>query len=196
MARDIQDHQTNPAEAKQVTEYIDVVDEQGHSTGITLPRERIHAEGHLHKTVHIWVYNSAKEILVQKRHHAKDSYPGRWDISSAGHISSGESTLSSACRELFEELGIDAKEESLRFLFSQRQSNINPSENFFDNEIASVFAICTDLPISSMRLQETEVSALRYMKTGDLAVESQTELFVPHPIEYAAIIKYVEDVLS
>ena len=46
------------------------------------------------------------DVLLQKRSENKDSFPGSYDISSAGHIPSGVDFLESALRELEEELGI------------------------------------------------------------------------------------------
>ena len=45
----------------------------------------------------------------------KDSFPGRYDTSSAGHIQVGDEPLESAVRELSEELGIQANPDDLHF---------------------------------------------------------------------------------
>ena len=44
----------------------------------------------------------------------KNSFPGCYDISSAGHISAGDEPLETALRELEEELGIKAEPEQLK----------------------------------------------------------------------------------
>ena len=49
------------------------------------------------------------ELLLQKRSQQKDSYPGCYDISSAGHSPAGVDFIPSALRELKEELGLDAR---------------------------------------------------------------------------------------
>ena len=46
---------------------------------------------------------------MQKRSLRKNSFPGCYDVSSAGHIKAGDDYLESALRELSEELGIVAK---------------------------------------------------------------------------------------
>ena len=46
----------------------------------------------------------------------KESFPGLFDTSSAGHIPSGSDPIESALRELLEELGIEATEEQLSFV--------------------------------------------------------------------------------
>ena len=70
-------------------EYLDVVDENGNPTGESVPRSRAHAEGIRHRTSHVWlmrIRNGRRQILLQKRSACKDSFPGCYDISSAGHI--------------------------------------------------------------------------------------------------------------
>ena len=70
-----------------------IVDENGQTTGETVTRSQAHAEGIRHRTAHIWVVreNGDKtEVLLQKRAMNKDSFPGRYDTSSAGHIQAEE----------------------------------------------------------------------------------------------------------
>ena len=46
-------------------ENIDIVDELGNKTGEVKSREEVHEKGLLHKTVHIFVINNKKDILMQ-----------------------------------------------------------------------------------------------------------------------------------
>lgn len=60
-------------------------------------RRDVHRDGDYHRAVHVWIYaESTQELLLQQRADCKDSWPGLWDISSAGHISAGDSSLVSA----------------------------------------------------------------------------------------------------
>ena len=96
-------------------EYLDVVDEFGNPTGEIVERQKAHREGIRHRTSHVWIireYNGI-EVLLQKRSENKDSYPGCYDISSAGHLIAGSEYKESALRELKEELGISAKIDEL-----------------------------------------------------------------------------------
>ena len=84
-------------------ERFDICDEEGRPTGETIGRTRAHREGIAHRTVHIWIARRREgryEVLLQKRSREKDSFPGLWDTSSAGHISAGDEPLPSALREL------------------------------------------------------------------------------------------------
>ena len=81
------------------------MDEQDRVIG-TATRSEIHKKNLLHRSTHILVFNSNNHLFLQKRSLSKDESPGLWDISSAGHVNSGESYGASAYRELWEELGI------------------------------------------------------------------------------------------
>ena len=57
----------------------------------------------------MWIVRKSDEgaeVLLQKRAMNKDSFPGRYDTSSAGHIQAGDEPEESAISELHEELGI------------------------------------------------------------------------------------------
>ena len=90
-------------------EFVDIVDEYGNPTGETVERAKAHSEGIRHRTAHVWIIRrngKQTEVLLQKRSLKKDSFPGQFDTSSAGHIQAGDEPLDSALRELREELGL------------------------------------------------------------------------------------------
>ena len=70
-------------------ELFDICDEQGNPTGDIVERSEAHEKGICHRTAHIWIAkkeNDRYKVLLQKRSMDKDSFPGRYDTSSAGHI--------------------------------------------------------------------------------------------------------------
>lgn len=74
-------------------EYLDIVDEKGIPTGESISRDIAHRDGILHRTAHVWIVRpngSGYDILLQKRSMEKESFPGFYDTSSAGHIPAGE----------------------------------------------------------------------------------------------------------
>ena len=101
-----------------------MIDEDGNKTGQVKERGVAHRDGTLHSTVHIWIVRpnqeSGYDVLLQKRSECKDSNPGAYDISSAGHVSAGDELMESALREMKEELGIHAREDQLQFIGTQR----------------------------------------------------------------------------
>ena len=86
-------------------EIFDVVDMNDEVTG-QATRGEVHAQGLVHRAVHIFVFNPAGELFLQKRSHLKDVHPSAWDSSAAGHLDSGEEYDTAAARELEEELGL------------------------------------------------------------------------------------------
>ncbi len=102
-------------------ELLDVVNENGEVIN-TLPRSEIHGNPSLlHRVVHVLVFNSKDELLLQKRSMKKDVAPGRWDTSVGGHVDSGETIEEALLRETEEELGI--KDCEFKFLYTYIHSN-------------------------------------------------------------------------
>jgi 16S rRNA (adenine1518-N6/adenine1519-N6)-dimethyltransferase len=93
-------------------EIFDVVDEHDRVVG-QAPRSAVHARRLLHRAVHIFVFNSRGELLLQKRSALKDEYPLCYTSSASGHLSAGESYETAASRELEEELGLAGELEWL-----------------------------------------------------------------------------------
>lgn len=145
-------------------EYFDIVDKLGNPTGETIERKEAHAKGIRHRTAHIWVIRNVEgtwQVLLQKRAAHKDSFPGRWDTSSAGHVQAGDEPKESASRELMEELGIAATEEDLKFIgtFDIEYSKEFYGKIFWDNEIAFVYTYEKPVEVKDLVLQEEEVEA-------------------------------------
>ena len=87
-------------------EWLDIVDENGVPTGQVVSRQEAHRLGLRHRTSHVWIVRRREgnlQVLLQKRSEEKDSYPGCYDISSAGHIPAGADFVPSALRELKED---------------------------------------------------------------------------------------------
>jgi len=108
-------------------ELLDVVDADDRVTGVKT-RGEIHAQGLMHRAVHILVFNSGGELFIQKRSMSKDNNPGLWDSSAAGHVDSGEDYGDCAIRELGEELGIRVA-APLEQLFRLAASRITDMEH-------------------------------------------------------------------
>ena len=149
-------------------EIFDVCDEYGIPTGETVERTAAHRDGIRHRTSHIWVVRKngcgGYEVLLQQRSEDKDSFPLRYDTSSAGHIMAGDEPLQSAMRELKEELGIEAKEEDLRYIgtFLNRYEEVFHGELFKDHEISFVYIYERPVDIKDLILQKEEVREVRW----------------------------------
>ena len=104
------------------------------------------------------------DILLQKRSMEKESYPGLYDTSSAGHIPAGDEPLGSALRELEEELGIAAEAEELSYAgtFSIRYEKTFHGRLFRDNEFTTVYVYDRPVDTGALVLQKSEVDEVRW----------------------------------
>lgn len=148
-------------------EIFDIVDEYGNPTGETVERGLAHKEGVRHRTAHIWLareVNGKWQVLLQKRSQTKDSFPGRYDTSSAGHIQAGDEPLESAIRELREELGITATPEELEYAgtFNIKYEKEFHDKLFKDNEIAFVYVYFGEIDIADITVQEEELECVEW----------------------------------
>lgn len=152
-------------------EVIDILTPEGKPTGKTALKSEAHKKGWYHATVHIWLFTTNKKILLQKRALTKKVFPGLWDISVAGHISTGESILSAAKREVFEEIGLELSEEDL-IKIGTRVHQVSHSNGIIDNEHHHVFIAELKKPLSELKIQKEEVAAIQLF---DLAILKQTK---------------------
>ena len=149
-------------------EYLDIVDEQGNPTGETVERNYAHENGIRHRTAHLWlvrIKDGRLQLLLQKRAASKESYPGCWDISSAGHIPAGTFYEVSAVRELGEELGISADEDELVYCGDRKIStdHVFSGRPFHDRQVSRVFFIWRDLDESAFNVQKEELECVRWI---------------------------------
>lgn len=87
------------------SELFDVCDADDNVIG-RATRGEVHARGLLHRAVHIFVFNSGGELLIQRRSAHKDEFPLCYTSSASGHVDAGETYEAAALRELREELGL------------------------------------------------------------------------------------------
>ena len=148
-------------------EYLDVVDENGKPTGETVERSVAHREGFPHRTSHLWLVRKRDgriQVLLQKRAMTK-SFPGCYDISSAGHIPAGQDYYPSAIRELKEELGLTAKESEL---IPCGDMKIVWDDVFFgipyhDRQYTKVLLLWADVEEDQLTLQKEEVDGVLWI---------------------------------
>ena len=137
-------------------EIFDVCDADDRVIG-RAPRPHVHARGLLHRAVHVFVFNSRGELLVQRRSAAKDEFPLCLTSSASGHLSAGETYEEAAPRELLEEVGLAA---ALEFLAKF------PATAETANEHTVLYRAVTDeTPVAD----PAEIESLAWCRLDDLA---------------------------
>ncbi|XXG58541.1 hypothetical protein AAC387_Pa04g0831 [Persea americana] len=189
------DHQQQEEEE----ELLDVITETGEKTGISKPRGLVHQNGLYHRAVHVWIFaESTQELLLQRRADSKDSWAGLWDVSSAGHISAGDKSLLTARRELLEELGVNLPKDAFELIFVFLQECAINDGKYINNEFNDVYLVTTPVPIplEAFTLQETEVSAVKYIFWEDYKhlLEKEDENYVPYNVQgqYGQLFSIIE----
>lgn len=157
-------------------EAIALFDRDGVMTGCSVSRKEAHRNGIPHGASHTFVYKwegGDLYLLLQRRSLNKDSFPGCLDISSAGHIEFGMDFLSTAVKELKEELGVTVSSDQLQELFTQHvyASNVFHGEPFIDYEFNTVYALEMDCNPASLHMQEEEVSEALWMRADDILAD-------------------------
>jgi len=182
-------------------ELLDIRDLNGRTTGEVKDRKKVHEEGDVHGTSHVFILRENQEdpgglpeLLLQKRSEGKDSFPGCYDISSAGHIPAGDDYLESAIRELEEELGIKAVPEELTFIgfhegYAKETFYGRP---FINHEISKVYIYTGSVDIKKLKLQKEEVEAVKWMGLQECLekVRKGDPAYILFPGELKMIEKY------
>ena len=149
-------------------EIFDICDEQDRVIG-QAPRSEVHAQGLLHRAVHIWVIRSNGELLVQIRTATKDQYPNCITSAASGHVDAGEDYDVAAKRELWEELQLRGPLERIVKLPAGPETAL---------EHSMLYVLRTDeTPVPDPH----EIAELRTLGTPELArmIEETPELFTP-----------------
>lgn len=164
-----------------MAEYFDVLDENGNFTGKTKLRKEVHRDGDWHKAVHIWIFNKNGEVLLQRRAPNKDSYPNMLDISCAGHLSAGDTSIDGALRELEEELGLKVDKEELKLFDNTFKIGRIYGTDFINNEFNDLYYLFTDKTVDEMKFQEEEISEIFFVpfdKLEEMMEEENKELVI------------------
>lgn len=155
-------------------ELWDLYDKDRNSLGRQMERGRAFGEGEYHLTVHICIFNSRGEMLIQKRQPFKRGWSGMWDVSVGGSATAGDSSAAAAERELSEELGINMS-------FSDRRPalTIHFSEGFDD-----IYLVNADVDTDGLRLQPEEVERVEWASLERIIGMIDSGEFIPYKKSY------------
>ncbi len=173
-------------------ELIDVLDENGNKTGKILTRKQIHEQGLWHRIVVVAVIDKNGNILMQQRSKNRIKNPLKWDVSAAGHVSSGQTSIEAAVRETMEEIGIDVKEEELKYVITYKE-NVRVEENYKDRQIYDCYIIEKEkIDISNIKIQESEVEQVKLCNLKEFNEILESKNIMNRTELYKEIIKHLK----
>lgn len=173
-------------------ELIDICDENNNLAGIQKMKSEAHRDGLWHRAAHIWIYNSKGEILLQLRAKKKLLYPDMWDISAAGHVSTGDEPINSGLREIEEEIGLKVKKDDLQFFKIRKNKAI--FRDIKNNEVYYIYFLKFDGDIKQLKLQDEEVQKIRFLPLSKIEEElkKHPHKYVPHGDYWFEVISEVK----
>ena len=156
----------------EIREPVDLFDENRAPLGKIAERRGERAPGEYQSIVHVCIFNSRGQLLIQKRSCEKRTWPELWDVSAAGGVDAGESSRQAACRECREELGYPLD------LADKRPAITLHIPRGFDD----FYVVKCDLDTDELTLQREEVTAVRWAEKEEVLELVKREEFVPyHP---------------
>lgn len=161
-------------------EIVDVYDEDRQATGRTMERYAPAAPGSYRTVVHVCVFNSSGEMLIQKRVREKKIWPERWDVTIGGGVDRGETPRQAAEREFREELGYPLDLSGARPTLT-----VN-----FDGGFDDFYLLVQDIDAGSLTLQAEEVSAVRWASLPEILAMVDDGRFIPY---YPSFVRFLFD---
>lgn len=167
-------------------EILDILNADGEQTGQRLSKSEVHRQGLWHLTAHCWLVTPDGKLLVQRRSPTMDTHPNCWDISSAGHISAGETSQQGAIREFQEELGLMVAADELDYLGQVHSESVFKNGTYINREYQDIFLVTRAVHTDTLLKQHSEVSEIRLVPWSEIQqrVTAADPEFVPHEKEY------------
>lgn len=149
-------------------EYRDIYDRERIFTGKATPKTQPLEKGEYRLVVHVCIFNSKNEMLIQQRQSFDKSWPNAWDFSVAGGVSAGETSWQGGEREAQEELGLKIDLSNTRPYMT-----INYETGFDD-----IYLIEKDVDLSTLNLQKEEVQAVKWASEQEILDMIKSKNFI------------------
>ncbi|MCL1631975.1 NUDIX domain-containing protein [Sporolactobacillus sp. CPB3-1] len=127
-------------------------------------------KGDYHLVVHVCIFNSKNEMLIQQRQPWKKGWPNMWDVSVGGSALSGETSKKAAERETFEEIGYKIDLSNERPFFT-----INFDEGFDD-----YYLVKREIDIKDLKLQDEEVQSVKWANKNEILQQVDEGNFIDY----------------
>ncbi len=139
-------------------ELWDLYDRDRQLLGRTMARGEKQPEGTCHLVVHICLFNSKGEMLIQQRQSFKSGWSNFWDLTVGGSAVAGESSRTAAEREVREELGLSLSLKGVRPALTVH----------FDQGFDDVYVLEREVDPAGLTLQSEEVQAVRWASLPEI----------------------------
>ncbi|EPC01015.1 hypothetical protein L861_10610 [Litchfieldella anticariensis FP35 = DSM 16096] len=155
-------------------ESLVLVDSDDREIGFCSKADVHKGDGLLHRAFSLFVFNSAGDLIIQKRAVNKQLWPGFWSNTCCSHPRRGESMEIATQRRLKEEIGIQAPLSFLfKFQYQARFGDIGA-----ESELCWVYVGYSD---EVPNFNSSEVSEIRYLSPErlDNEMSDNPDIFTP-----------------
>lgn len=139
--------------------------------------------GCYHIVIHVCIFNSSGEMLIQQRQPFKVGWADMWDVSCGGSAVSGEDSQTAAAREVYEELGVTVSLEGIRPVLT-----IHYDEGFDD-----IYVVEKDIHLEELRLQPEEVQAVKWASEEEILSMIESGRFIPYHKNLIGLVFFMKD---
>ena len=158
-------------------ERYDVYDLDRRLTGRTLVRGEEHPDADCQLVIHVCLFNSRGELLIQQRDRSKASYPEYWDVSVGGGVLAGETPREAAVREVREELGLEIEVPGAAAVTLA-----------FAGGFDDYYIVDCDAPLEALCLQPGEVQDARWAAKDEILAMLEEGRFAPFWPSFIALL--------
>ena len=151
-------------------ELWDIYDKDRMKTGKTMVRGSEFAPDSYHMVVHVCVFNSKGEMLIQQRQPFKEGFSNLWDITVGGSATMGDSSQTAAEREVSEEIGLQLDLQKVRPYIT-----VN-----FDKGFDDFYLVEKDVDSNTLVLQESEVQRVKWATKEEIFALLTSGEFIPY----------------
>ncbi len=164
-------------------EIWDLYDRDRIPTGETHQRGKPIPQGRYHMVVHVVIFNSAGQMLIQQRQPFKAGWPNLWDVTVGGSAVAGDTSRTAAEREVLEEIGLDID------LSSEQPRLTIPFDVGFDD----IYTLTMDVDLTTLRLQESEVQAVKWADEAEVLAMLSDGRFIPYHRAFIELLFAMKD---
>ncbi len=164
-------------------EIFDLYDKNRIKTDKTVIRGKKIPDGLYHMVVHVCIFNSKGEMLIQQRQPFKTGWSNMWDISVGGSAVSGDTSQSAAEREVLEEIGYKISLDNIRPVLT-----IN-----FDHGFDDIYTITEDVDINTLKLQPEEVQTVKWATEDEIINMIDKGIFIPYHKEFIKLLFFMRN---
>lgn len=139
-------------------------------TGKTMVRGEKQPDGYYRMVVHVAIFNSQGEMLIQQRQPFKSGWSNMWDITVGGSAIAGDTSQTAAEREVLEELGYSLSLEKIRPALT-----IN-----FKGGVDDMYLVEAEVDLNKLTLQYEEVQAVKWASKDEILSMIDDNTFIPY----------------